>query len=152
MGGGIGPDRVGGCRGGGRGVQVALAQIHAAADQMNVGILEAGQEHPALEIHHLRSGPHEACRQAIGPHVDDAPAANGHGARPASRSVHRVDGAIPEDQVGRRGNALRGPTGSSAAGKQQQKEEGDGGSAGDHCSPEPGDRARRAHGGAGLVR
>lgn len=98
---GIRADRAQHLGGARRIIEIAQAQVHAALDQVYVRVLKGGEEHPAGEVHHFGVRPKDARREAVGADVDDPPAADGHGARPASGRVDRVDRAVPEHEVGR---------------------------------------------------
>ncbi len=115
MGRGVGADGVRDLGGSLGGVEIALAEGDPARDRMHVRVLEPRQYHPAREIDRLGTRPNEPSRQAVDPHVDDAPAAHRDGGGPAPRRVHGVDGAVPEHEVGGRRVPLWGRAGRPAA-------------------------------------
>ena len=98
-------------------VEVAQAEVDAALDRVHVGVLEAGQQHPARQVDHLGAAPDQAGGQAVGADVDDAPVAHAHRRRPAPRGVDRIDCAVPEHEI--RGGRNLAPGGSRASGRRQ---------------------------------
>jgi hypothetical protein len=83
-------------------VQVALEHVDAGGHRMDVRVLEPGDEHPAGEVDHLGPAADGGTDVVVGPDEGDAPVAHRDGLRPGSRRVHRVDGAVHEDEVRRR--------------------------------------------------
>ena len=84
-------------------VQVALEHVQAAADRVDVRVLEPRQEHRA------RAGRRPRCERRRGrgsrrrsPTATMRPARTATARAQRPRRVHRVDGAVDEDQVGRR--------------------------------------------------
>src|SRR2546422_926824 len=63
-------------------VQGALQAADAAADRMDVRVLERGQDHAAVEVHHARVRPDVRGGALIGPDVQDGVLSDRHGLGP----------------------------------------------------------------------
>lgn len=83
-------------------VQVALEHVDPGGNRVDVRVLEPGDEHPAGEVDHLGPAADGGTDVVVGPDESDPPVAHRDGLRPGSRRVHRVDGAVHEDEVRRR--------------------------------------------------
>ena len=69
---------------------------------MDVRVLEAGEEHPAGEVDHLGPAADGSTDVVVGPDEGDPSVAHRDRLRPRSRRVHRIDGAVHENEVRRR--------------------------------------------------
>ena len=66
---------------------------------MHVGVLEAGDQHSALQVDDRRARPDQVARLVVA-HGDDPSLVDRHGARAGSRGIRREHGATREDQIG----------------------------------------------------
>jgi hypothetical protein len=80
--------------------QVDAHSIDARFDWVDVGILEAGQHQPAIELDDARGGTDEVVDLPLASDGDDPLAADGQRARPRSSRIHRLDRPATEDEVG----------------------------------------------------
>ena len=79
---------------------VALELIDPAADRMDVGVLEAGQEEPARQVDDPRLRADVFSDLGRGPDRDDPLASDGDGCGPRLRGVDGMDVAAGEHEVG----------------------------------------------------
>ena len=87
---------------GGHGVvQVAAQQVDAAHDRVDVGVLEAGDQQPAVEVDDLGRGADELAQLVVGPHGGDASAAHGDACGHGLRRRGGEDPPVHEERVGR---------------------------------------------------
>jgi hypothetical protein len=104
-------------------VEVAEAELDAARDQVDVGVLEGGQDQPAAQIDD--AGGRAAPGQGLpdGADENDPAAGHGQGFGPGDRPGHRDDRGVRQDEVGRRGGRAAAAPGHEAG---QDQEEGQG--------------------------
>ena len=65
-----------------------------------MSVLEAGQEHPTMQIDDVRLGPAGCLDLCARADRCDAPRPNGDRLGPAPGGVHRVDASAREDEIG----------------------------------------------------
>jgi hypothetical protein len=90
-------------------VQITLQHVESAGDRMHVRVLEAGQQHPAVEVDHLGVTVPKIGDGIVRSDECDAAVLHGDGPGPPPRGVDRVHGAVHEDQVRRTAGAHRSP-------------------------------------------
>ena len=96
--------------------EVALADLHAARDRVDMGVLEPGDEQPAGEVHDPRARPDPRRDIARGPDRGDSLADDGDRLRPRQGGVDRVDVApVRTRSAGRGSIAQRSHTGRTDA-------------------------------------
>ena len=88
-------------------IEVAAVGLDAGADRMDVRILESRYQHAALQVDHARRRPDMRGQVFVESHEHDAAIADRNRLRPAPRAVHRIDRAILEREIGRRGSVVR---------------------------------------------
>ncbi len=81
-------------------VERALEQVEAAGHRVHVRVLEPGEQHPAAEVDHLGAGADQVGDGVVGADGDDPFALDRNRSGPPPGRVHRVHGAVREDQVG----------------------------------------------------
>jgi hypothetical protein len=81
-------------------VEIALAQLHAARDRMDVRIVKAREQHAAAEVHRYGSGARERQCAVARADVHDAAAIDRDGFRARARAVNGVDNAMVHHEVG----------------------------------------------------
>lgn len=87
--------------------EMALAQLDAGAERVDVGVLETGQQHLPGQVHDLGAGPDQLPYLVVAD-GGDAAVAHGHRGGPAEDGVDGVHRAAGKDEVGVRvGHGVR---------------------------------------------
>jgi hypothetical protein len=81
-------------------VQVAAKLPHASIGWVQVRVLEPRENRAALELEDARARPHPRPDLLDGADGGDAPRPHGDRVDAAPRSIHRLDGAAAEDELG----------------------------------------------------
>jgi hypothetical protein len=91
-----------------------------------VGILEAGQDHPAAEVDRFRGGAPETNGPARRARKNDLAPRHGHGLSPGAGRILRIDRSVRQDQVGWRDRFLASAGGGPKNGHNEEKRQDQG--------------------------
>ena len=116
--------------------EVHQLQGERSRDEVDVGVVEAGQKKTAARVHHARLGPRDASAFGGRAHEGEAPSAHREGFRPGPGGIGRPDAGVLDHQLG--GAAGGGPGRRGRSPRHDQGEE------------KPGDPGGRAWGTSGV--
>jgi hypothetical protein len=111
-------------------VEVAQAELDAARDEVDMGVLKGRQDHAAAEVDDPGRAVSPAQGVAAAADEDDPAPGDGHGLGVRPRHGHGPDGRVRQDEVGPLGGA--GRAGERQRGEGGGREREDGGAASGH--------------------